>query len=77
MANLVPGLLRGLLRGTGAQSLVERACAPIDGIPLLKAALAAMTGEAVWRNVRPPLRAADAADGARAAALLEKLEQQA
>lgn len=77
MANLVPGLLRGLLQDTGAQSLVERACAPIDGIPLLKAALAAMTGEAIWRNVRPPLRAADAADGARVAALLEKLEQQA
>ena len=75
MANLVPALLRRLLCDAGAQPLIEQACAPIDGIPLLKAALAAMTGEAIWRNVRPPLRAADAADGARIAAMLEKLEQ--
>ncbi len=36
-----------------------------------------MTGEPIWRNVRPPLRAADAAAGARVAALLETLEQPA
>ena len=34
-----------------------------------------MTGEAIWRNVRPPLRAADAAAGARVAAMLEALER--
>jgi 4-hydroxy-tetrahydrodipicolinate synthase len=77
MANLVPALLRRLLRDPDAQSLIESACAPINGLPLRKAALAAMTGEAIWRNVRPPLRAADAADGARVAAILETLEQQA
>jgi 4-hydroxy-tetrahydrodipicolinate synthase len=77
MANLVPGLLHRLLRDAAAQAAIERACAPIDGIPLLKAALAAMTGEPIWRNVRPPLRPADAAAGARVAALLETLEQPA
>jgi 4-hydroxy-tetrahydrodipicolinate synthase len=77
MANLLPALLRRLLRDARAQAAIEQACAPIDGIPLLKAALAAMTGEPIWRNMRPPLRAADAAAGARVAALLEKLEHQA
>ena len=57
MANLVPTLLRRLFRDADAQAAIEQACEPIDGIPLLKAALAAMTGEAIWRNVRPPLRA--------------------
>jgi len=73
MANLVPGLLRRLLRDASAQGLIEQAVAPIDGIPTLKATLAAMTGEAIWRNVRPPLRASDAAKGAQAAAVLERL----
>ena len=77
MANLVPGLLRRLFRDAGVQAAIERACAPIDGIPLLKAALAAMTGEPIWRNVRPPLRPVDAAAGARVAALLDTLEQPA
>ena len=34
-----------------------------------------MTGETIWRNVLPPLRAADAAAGARVAAILEALER--
>lgn len=73
MANLVPGLLRRLLQDASAQPAIEQACAPIDGIPTLKAVLAAMTGEPIWCNVRPPLRAADAAAGARIAAMLETL----
>ncbi len=77
MANLVPALLRRLLGDASAQAAIEQACAPIDSIPMLKAAQAAMTGEPIWRNVRPPLRAADAAAGARAAALLETLERAA
>jgi 4-hydroxy-tetrahydrodipicolinate synthase len=60
-----------------AQAAIEQACAPINGIPLLKAALAAMTGEPIWRNMRPPLRAVDAAAGAGVAALLDRLEQRA
>jgi dihydrodipicolinate synthase/N-acetylneuraminate lyase len=76
-ANLVPMLLRRVFRDAGAQHLIDPACAPIGGIPLLKAVLAAMTGKAIWRNVRPPMRAADAAEGTRIAAMLERLERQA
>jgi 4-hydroxy-tetrahydrodipicolinate synthase len=75
MANLMPALIRRLLDGQDAQAEIERACAPIDSIPILKATLAAITGEAIWRNVRPPLRAADAAAGERIAAMLDTLEQ--
>lgn len=74
MANLTPRLMRRLFDNPSAQAAIEQACEPIDGIPLLKAVLAAMTGETIWRNVRPPLRAADAATGLRVAAMLEKLE---
>ncbi|HEY2618231.1 MAG TPA: dihydrodipicolinate synthase family protein [Acetobacteraceae bacterium] len=77
MANLVPALLRRLFDDATAQAAIEQACAPISGIPLLKAALAAMTGEPIWRNMRPPLRAVDAAAGAGVAALLETLERRA
>jgi 4-hydroxy-tetrahydrodipicolinate synthase len=75
MANLVPALVRRLFLDPSAQTAMEQACAPIDSIPTLKAALAAVTGEPIWRNVRPPLRATDAAVGARIAALLGALEQ--
>jgi len=75
MANLVPGLLRRLFHEPGAQAAVEQACEPIDSIPTLKAVLAAMTGEPIWRHVRPPLRPADAAIGARIARMLDTLEQ--
>ena len=75
MANLVPALVRRLLDGQDAQAEIEMACAPIDSISILKATLAAITGEAIWRNVRPPLLAADAAAGARIAAMLDTLEQ--
>jgi 4-hydroxy-tetrahydrodipicolinate synthase len=75
MANLVPALIRRLLDGQGAQTEIEMACAPVDSIPTLKAVLAAITGEAIWRNVRPPLRAADAVAGTRIAAMLDTLEQ--
>jgi 4-hydroxy-tetrahydrodipicolinate synthase len=75
MANLVPALMRRLFHDPGAQAAIEEACAPIDSIPTLKAVLAAITGEPIWRTVRPPLRAADAATGARIAAMLGALEQ--
>jgi 4-hydroxy-tetrahydrodipicolinate synthase len=74
MANLVPALIRRLLDGQDSQADIEMACAPLDSIPLLKATLAAITGEAIWRNVRPPLRAGDAAAGARIAATLDTLD---
>ena len=75
MANLVPALVRRLLHDPTAQAAIVQACEPIDSIPMLKAALAAVTGEPIWRNVRSPLRAADAATGVRIAAMLEALEQ--
>jgi len=75
MANLAPTLLRRLFHEPGAQTAVEQACAAVHSIPLLKATLAAMTGEPVWRGVRPPLRAAEATAGARIAAVLEALER--
>jgi 4-hydroxy-tetrahydrodipicolinate synthase len=75
MANLVPALIRRLFHDPSAQASIEQACAPIDGIPTLKAALASITGEPIWRSVRPPLRATDAATGARIAAMLGALEQ--
>jgi 4-hydroxy-tetrahydrodipicolinate synthase len=80
MANLVPALVRRLLVARlpadhDAQIQIEMACAPVDSIPTLKAVLAAITGEAIWRNVRPPLRAGDAVAGTRIAAMLDTLEQ--
>ena len=50
MANLAPTLLRRLFHEPGAQTAVEQACAAVHSIPLLKATLAAMTGEPVWRG---------------------------
>jgi 4-hydroxy-tetrahydrodipicolinate synthase len=75
MANLVPLLIRRLLVDPDAQAAIEKACALVDSIPMIKAVLAAITGEAIWRNVRPPLRAADAAAGARIASMLDTLGQ--
>jgi 4-hydroxy-tetrahydrodipicolinate synthase len=42
-------------------------------LPVLKSVLAAQTGDAAWRAVRPPLRAADPAAGLRIARALEAL----
>ncbi len=77
MANLVPALLRRLFHDATAQRAIEQACEPVDSIPTLKAVLAAMTNEPIWRNVRPPLRAVDAGTGVRIAATLQALEQRA
>jgi len=41
---------------------------------VLKSVLAAITDEAIWCNVRPPLRAADAGAGVRIAALLSGVQ---
>ncbi|MDR3532544.1 MAG: dihydrodipicolinate synthase family protein [Rhodopila sp.] len=74
MANLVPGLVRRMFDGPEAEPDMQEACAQIDGIPMMKAVLAAMTEEPVWRRVRPPLRAADEAAARRAAEVLSQLE---
>ena len=48
---------------------MQAACGLVSGpfIALLKAMLAAQSGQAGWLNVRPPLRPATLADGVRAA----------
>jgi len=74
MANLVPSLLRRLFTDPGTQAAVEEACAPVHSIPVLKSVLAAIADEAIWCNVRPPLRAADAGAGVRIAALLSGVQ---
>jgi 4-hydroxy-tetrahydrodipicolinate synthase len=77
MANLVPHLVRAMFAGPGGEPAMAAACAQIndpDFLALLKAALAARTGDAAWRAVRPPLRAADPARGARIATALAALQ---
>ena len=77
MANLVPDLVRRVFTDPGAEPLMHAAIEPIlaggDVLPNLKAALASLTGDGAWRAVRPPLRAADPAVGARIAAALQEL----
>jgi 4-hydroxy-tetrahydrodipicolinate synthase len=74
MANLVPSLVRRMFDGTEAEPDMQEACDRIDGIAIMKAALAEMTGEPIWHRVRPPLRSADEAMARRAAVVLSRLE---
>lgn len=76
MANLVPDLVRRMFAGAAAEPVMRAAIDTIlsgDVLPNIKAALAALTGDGAWRAVRPPLRAADPAVGARIAAALQEL----
>lgn len=79
MANIVPDLVRRMFAPAAPVDAMQAAIAAVDGefVSLLKAALAAATGEAGWRAVRPPLRAADAATGARIRARLSALATEA
>ena len=77
MANLVPDLVRAMFAGGAGEAAMRAACEPFadgDVLPNLKATLAALSGDATWRAVRPPLRAADPAVGARIAATLRGLQ---
>jgi 4-hydroxy-tetrahydrodipicolinate synthase len=77
MANVVPDLVRAMFRSPAAETSMRAACeqfADPQFLPLMKAALAAGTGDAAWRTVRPPLRAADPARGVRIAATLAALQ---
>ncbi len=77
MANVVPDLVRAMFTDPGAEATMQSACdqfADPAFLPLMKAALAASTGDAAWRNVRAPLRPADPARGARIAAALSALQ---
>lgn len=72
MVNLVPHLVRAMMQGHDGTANMEAAVAAMEApfIPMLKAVLAAQTGDATWRNVRAPFRAADPARAARIAAAL-------
>ena len=57
---------------------MQAACGLVSGpfIALLKAMLAAQSGQAGWLNVRPPLRPATLADGVERLAQLDALARQ-
>ncbi|MDR3537018.1 MAG: dihydrodipicolinate synthase family protein [Acetobacteraceae bacterium] len=74
MVNLVPGLVRRMFTDAAPEADMAAACAQIDGIPMLKAVQAALTGEPMWRTMRPPLLAADATAAERAANVLRGLD---
>jgi 4-hydroxy-tetrahydrodipicolinate synthase len=76
MANLTPGLVRRMFSGPAAEADMQAACAGIDSIPMIKAVQAELTGEPIWRAVRPPLCAADAGRAVQVAGLLSRLEPQ-
>jgi hypothetical protein len=52
------------------------ACLEAPFIPTIKAVLAAQTGDAAWRNMRAPFRAADPVRAARIAAALAAIRSQ-
>ena len=74
MANLVPATVRDIMTRPEAEPAMRAALALMQGpfVPVLKTALAALTGHAGWRNVRPPLRPAPAEQGVRMAASLRE-----
>jgi 4-hydroxy-tetrahydrodipicolinate synthase len=60
MANVVPDLVKSMLRGADVETRMQAAIDVViktpSFLPTLKAILAAQTGEAGWLRVRPPLR---------------------
>ncbi|MBU6499584.1 MAG: dihydrodipicolinate synthase family protein [Rhodospirillales bacterium] len=78
MANMVPGMVRALFTDPAAAEAMQAACDLLGGEmfqPAMKAVLAAQSGDAAWRAVRPPLRAASPATGARIAAALAAMQK--
>ncbi|MES1150067.1 MAG: dihydrodipicolinate synthase family protein, partial [Bradyrhizobium guangdongense] len=61
MANVVPELVKGMLRGADVEARMQAAVDVVIKtpafLPTLKSILAAQTGDAAWLRVRPPLRA--------------------
>lgn len=79
MANLVPDLVRAMFTDPAAAEPMRAAIGLIRGpfVPVLKSAMAAMTGEPAFGRVRAPLVAADAGIGQRIAAELAGLSRAA
>jgi 4-hydroxy-tetrahydrodipicolinate synthase len=78
MGNVAPELVRAMFRPNPPVAQMQAACGLISGpfIALLKAMLAAQTGQPGWLPVRPPLRPATLADGTRLLASLDALTLQ-
>ncbi|MGY2049635.1 dihydrodipicolinate synthase family protein [Methylobacterium sp. JK268] len=79
MANIVPDLVRAMFTDPAAAEPMRAAIGLIRGsfVPVLKSAMAAMTGEAAFGRVRAPLIAAEAGIGQRIAAELAGLSRAA
>jgi 4-hydroxy-tetrahydrodipicolinate synthase len=77
MANVVPALVRAMFHAPAAETAMREACALFEGPfnPCMKSVLAAQTGDAAWRAVRAPLRAAEPGLGTRIAAGLARLQE--
>jgi 4-hydroxy-tetrahydrodipicolinate synthase len=77
MVNLVPDLVAAMFKGDGGTAAMTAACALIENpfLPVIKSILAAQTGEAAWRAVRPAFRQVDASVGLRIARALDALRQ--
>ena len=80
MSNVVPKLVRAMFRKAEAEVDMRNAANLLAGLPFapaVKSAMAARTGDAAWRAVRPPLRPIDPAVGSRIAASLAEIEAKA
>ena len=78
MGNVAPHLVRAMFAANPPVAPMQAACGLVSGpfIALLKAMLAAQSGQAGWLNVRPPLRPATLADGTQRLAQLDALTRQ-
>lgn len=77
MVNIVPDLVRAMFHGDGGTASMTAACALIEQpfLPVMKSILAAQTGDAAWRTLRPPFRPVDANIGIRTARALDAIRQ--
>ncbi len=77
MANVTPKLVRAMFERPGAEVPMQKACDLMEGYnfpAVVKATLAARTGQAGWRAVRPALRPVAESIGARNAKAIAALE---
>ncbi len=65
MANIVPALVRAMFDDPAAEAAMAKATSLMSQpfLPVLKSVMAAMTNEAGWLRVRPPLESAPAETG--------------
>ena len=77
MVNIVPHLVAAMFKGSAGTADMTAACGMIEQpfLPVIKSILAAQTGEAAWRSVRPPFRPVDASVGIRIARAMAAIGQ--